>query len=75
MLTNRLAEWRQRQRHGKGVSRAQLARKVDVSRSYITRIEQGKRQPSVRVMFRIAKYFGCKLEDVFEYVPDEEKGS
>ena len=73
MIKNRVEKWRRQ--HGPGVSRARLARQLHVSRSYITRIEQGKRQPSARVMFRIAQYFGCKLEDVFEYVPDEEKRS
>ena len=71
MFRNELARWRAR--HGrKGITKAHLARKIGVSRSYITKLESGALQPSGRVMFKIADYFGCKVEEIFRYVPDNE---
>lgn len=54
-----------------GRSKAHLARQIHVDRSYITRLEQGKLQPSAEIMFRLAAYFECKVEDVFWRVPDK----
>lgn len=69
MITNDIRE-RRAQRGPSGISKAHLARRVGVSRSYITRLEQGAREPSAEVMFRIAQYFGCHVEDVFHYEDD-----
>jgi putative transcriptional regulator len=63
MVTNTVAKWRME----KGVSKAHLARRVSVSRSYMTKLEQGKLQPSGEMMFRIAKYLGQPLEAVFQH--------
>ena len=71
MITNKLEKWRSR--HGaNSLSKAHLARKIGVSRSYITKLENGALQPSGRVMFKIADYFGCRVEQIFRYVPDKE---
>jgi putative transcriptional regulator len=63
MIINSVTQWRQ----AKGVSKAHLARRVGVSRSYMTKLEQGVMQPSGEMMFRIAKYFGQPLELVFQH--------
>jgi putative transcriptional regulator len=63
MVINSVAKWRQ----AKGVSKAHLARRVGVDRSYVTKLEQGKMQPSGEMMFRIAKYLGQPLEAVFQH--------
>jgi putative transcriptional regulator len=63
MLTNSVAKWRM----ARGVSKAHLARRVGVDRSYITKLEQGKLQPSGDMMFRLARYLGQPLEQVFAY--------
>ena len=63
MITNCVTKWRQ----AKGVSKAHLARRVGVSRSYATKLEQGILQPSGEMMFRIAKYLGQPLEAVFQH--------
>src|SRR5205809_19827 len=63
MVINSVTTWRQ----AKGVSKAHLARRVGVNRSYVTKLEQGKMQPSGEMMFRIAKYLGCTLEQVFQH--------
>lgn len=51
----------------KGVTKAHLARRVGVDRSYVTKLEQGKMQPSGEMMFRIARYLGQPLEEVFQH--------
>ena len=38
-------------------------------RSYVTKLEQGKMQPSGEMMFRIARYLGQPLEAVFQHAP------
>jgi putative transcriptional regulator len=63
MITNCVTKWRQAKR----VSKAQLARRVGVDRSYVTKLEQGKMQPSGEMMFRIAKYLEQPLEAVFQH--------
>jgi putative transcriptional regulator len=65
MITNHLQEWRAR--HGpRGLSKAALARRMNVSRSYITKLEQGKVCPSLSMALQIALYFGCTVNDLFE---------
>jgi len=64
MVRNCLRKWRERQ-GTKGISKAHLARRIGVSRSYVTKLESGALQPSARVMFRIAEYFGCHVDDIF----------
>jgi putative transcriptional regulator len=64
-MRNHLAAYRAR--HGtRGISKAQLARKVQVSRSYITKLERGACEPSLQVAFRLAAYFRCPVEALFE---------
>ena len=65
MIINSVTQWRQAKR----VSKATLARRVGVDRSYVTKLEQGKMQPSGEMMFRIAEYLGQPLETVFQHTP------
>ena len=44
-----------------------LANKLEVTRSTIVSIENGRYDPSIGLAFRIAKLFNVKIEDVFEY--------
>ena len=71
MILNFVTKWRE----AKGVTKAHLARRVGVSRSYITKLEQGKMQPSGEMMFRIAKYLGQPLEVVFRCAQAENRNS
>ena len=64
MIINSVTKWRQ----AKGVCKAHLARRIGVDRSYVTKLEQGKMQPSGEMMFQIAKYLGQPLEAVFQHV-------
>ncbi len=42
-----------------------LARDIGVTRQTILAIEKGKYDPSLVLAYRIAKYFGVRIEDVF----------
>lgn len=64
MIKNRLQEKRKNW-HGKGLTLAQLANRIELSRSYICKIEQNRREPSSKVMFRLAKFFKCGVEEMF----------
>lgn len=55
--------------HGE-VTQQQLAQAVGVSRQTIIAIEKGKYTPSVLLALKIAKYFGLKVEDIFELKED-----
>ncbi|CAB3289191.1 Transcriptional regulator, XRE family [Methanocaldococcus lauensis] len=48
-----------------------LAKKLGVSRQTIIAIEKGKYCPSLKLAFKIAKFFGVKIEDIFIYEEDE----
>jgi putative transcriptional regulator len=44
-----------------------LAKKLGVSRQTIISIEKGKYDPSLKLAFKIAKFFNVKIEDIFIY--------
>lgn len=67
-MRNYLAVWRAR-RGPRGISKAHLARQVGVTRSYITKLEQGACEPSLQVAFKLAAYFQCPVEALFEANP------
>lgn len=71
MLINHLKEWRAR-RGKHGIKKADLARHLRVDRAFITRLEQGKARPSLELALRIARYFGCPVEAIFELEPEAE---
>jgi putative transcriptional regulator len=61
-MTNRLRDLRAT----KGLSQADLARAVDVSRQTINAIETGKYDPSLPLAFRLARHFRMRIEEIFE---------
>lgn len=44
-----------------------LAKKLEVTRSTIVSIENGRYDPSIGLAFSIARLFNVKIEDVFKY--------
>ena len=62
-MKTRIAELRKE----KKLSQAELADIVGVTRQTITSIETGKYIASLPLAYKIAKYFGLKIEDVFEF--------
>jgi DNA-binding XRE family transcriptional regulator len=71
MLINHLKEWRAR-RGKRGIKKADLARHLGVDRAFVTRLEQGKARPSLELALRIAQYFGCPVEAIFELGPEAD---
>jgi putative transcriptional regulator len=49
------------------MTQAELADKAGVTRQTIIAIEAGQYLPSLELAIRIAKAFGKKVDDVFEY--------
>jgi putative transcriptional regulator len=54
-------------------SQEALADAVGVTRQTILAIEKGKFVPSTLLAFRIARFFGKTVEDVFYLVEEDEK--
>ena len=48
-------------------TQADLAAKVGVSRQAIVAVENGKYEPGLGLAFRIARAFGRKIEEVFQW--------
>lgn len=55
------------------VNQQQMGKLVGVSRQTISQIERGDYSPSVTLALKIAKVFGVKVEDVFEYEEEEKE--
>lgn len=58
------------QRTQRGLSQAELAAGLGVSRQTVIAIESGRYSPSLPLAFRIAKYFNVTVETMFD--PEEE---
>lgn len=66
-MKTRIAELRRE----KKLSQAELAEIVGVTRQTITSIETGKYIASLPLAYKIAKYFGLNIEDVFHLEEEE----
>ena len=64
-LTNAIRELRTE----RGLTQADLAEAVGVTRQTVIAIEQGKYSPSLEMAFQISRVLGAVLTDVFHY-PD-----
>lgn len=49
------------------LSQEALANAIGVSRQTVIAIEKGNYNPSLELAFKIARFFGVKIEDVFSY--------
>lgn len=66
-MKNRLEELRKE----KGVTQDEFAAALNVSRQTISSLENGRYNPSILLAFRISRYFGMPIEEIFLY--EEEK--
>lgn len=62
-MKNRLEEIRKE----RGIRQEELARALEVSRQTIGSLENGRYNPSILLAFKIARYFGMAIEDIFIY--------
>ncbi len=53
-------------RKDRGWSQGDLADQLGVSRQSVNAIETGRYDPSLPLAFKIARLFGCGIEDVFQ---------
>ena len=59
------------ERARKNITQGELADVIKVSRQTIHAIETGKFVPSTMLALRMAHYFGCRVEDIFELEESE----
>lgn len=50
-----------------GMTQAEMAERLGVTRQTVIAIEQGKYSPSLEMAFEIARLFNKPLDDVFHY--------
>ena len=67
-----LAENLKALRKAKGLSQEELAALLEVSRQTISSLEKGRYNPSILLAFKIARYFGQSIEDIFLYEEDAQ---
>lgn len=54
------------QRVQAGITQAELAAAVGVSRQSIISIERGRYIPSLQLALRVAEFFGCSVDTLFQ---------
>ena len=62
-MKNRLEELRKQ----RGIKQEELAAELEVSRQTIGSLENGRYNPSILLAFKIARYFGVGIEEIFIY--------
>jgi|AntDeeMetagen134_2_1112570.scaffolds.fasta_scaffold12319_2 putative transcriptional regulator len=60
-------------REAAGLSQADLAAAVGVSRQTINAIERDRYDPSLELAFKLAAFFGCAVEDLFDPAIDRDR--
>jgi putative transcriptional regulator len=63
LVTNRIRTHRE----AAGLTQAELARTIGVTRQTLIAIEQEKYSPTLELAFQIARAFGVGLDDLFQY--------
>lgn len=66
-MKNRLEELRK----AKGIKQEELAEVLEVSRQTIGSLENGRYNPSIQLAFKISRYFGMPIEEIFIYEEEE----
>ncbi|HJB69197.1 helix-turn-helix transcriptional regulator [uncultured Flavonifractor sp.] len=67
-MKNRLEELRK----ARGITQEELAALLEVSRQTISSLEKGRYNPSILLAFKISRYFGQSIEDIFLYEEDAQ---
>ena len=62
-MKNRLEELRK----AKGIKQEELADILEVSRQTIGSLENGRYNPSIQLAFKISRFFGIPIEEIFIY--------
>ena len=67
-MKNRIEEIRKE----RGIRQEEFAKSMGVSRQTISSLENGRYNPSIMLAYKIAKYFGMTIEEVFLFEEEEE---
>ena len=67
-MKNRLEELRK----ARGITQEELAALLEVSRQTISSLEKGRYNPSILLAFKISRYFGQSIDDIFLYEEDAQ---
>ena len=67
-MKNRLEELRK----ARDIRQEELADTLGVSRQTIGSLENGRYNPSILLAFKIARYFGMQIEDIFIYEEENQ---
>lgn len=67
-MKNRLEEIRKQH----NIRQEDLADILEVSRQTIGSLENGRYNPSIMLAFKIARYFGMSIEEIFIYEEEQE---
>jgi putative transcriptional regulator len=62
-VKNRLEELRKQ----RNIKQEELAAALEVSRQTISALENGRYNPSITLAFKVARFFGLSIEDIFIY--------
>ena len=54
-------------RKDRGITKEELANILEVSRQTVNSLENGRYNPSIVLAFKIAKFFGLQIEEIFIY--------
>ena len=57
-------------REAAGITQAELARRIGVTRQTLIAIEQGRYSPTLELAFQLSRAFGVGLDDLFDYPED-----
>jgi DNA-binding protein len=60
-MKNRIEEIRK----VRGINQEELAKVLGVSRQTISSLENGRYNPSIELAYKLSKYFGMTIEEVF----------
>ena len=60
-----------RERKARNLSQEALALEAEVQRNYVSLMELGRNQPTVTVIFKLAKALGIKPSKLIQMVDDE----
>ena len=67
-MKNRIEEIRK----SRGIRQEEFAKALGVSRQTISSLETGRYNPSIQLAFKLARYFGMQIEEVFIYEEDNQ---
>ena len=68
-MKNRIEEIRKE----KGIRQEEFAKVLGVSRQTISSLENGRYNPSILLAYKIAKYFGMTIDEVFCFDDEDFK--